>query len=506
MKSILFLILCSLPFILLAQEQKDSLNQGQFMTFYYPGGQKSSEGYLKDGKPDGYWKTYYESGILKSEGNRKDFELDGLWKFYDDSARLSVSIEYLKGRKNGYKTTFQQGGYIAENYIDDVKQGNTNYYYPDGKLQMYIPFVNGLEEGISKEYSPDGTVITYVEYKKGFMVSRERINRKDRSGLKQGRWKFFYDNGMVKLDGVYKDDKKHGYFKEYDEKGQLLTVKKFMNDLEEKEVPELASLSVKTDYYPSGKVKTVASYNADVPEGVRREFAEDGKIVAGYIFHQGKMVGEGIIDEEGTRDGDWKEYYEDGSTRSEGKYEKGNRVGEWKFYYPSGKLEQKGKYSKKGKPDGTWTWYFDDGTLQREQSFIAGLEDGDYLENDETGKLIVKGQFVEGLEEGEWIYDFGQYKETGNYKAGLRDGKWVSYYPDGIKRFEGEFIQDNLNGKVVWYWSNGMVRESGTYRNGSREDDWTTYNEDGSPALIINYKNDVEKRYDGVVIKPPFEE
>ena len=27
--------------------------------FYYPNGQISSEGLLRDGKPDGYWKTFY---------------------------------------------------------------------------------------------------------------------------------------------------------------------------------------------------------------------------------------------------------------------------------------------------------------------------------------------------------------------------------------------------------------------------------------------------------------
>lgn len=489
-----------------SQSANDSLLNADYKVFYYQGGQKSSEGYMRENKPDGYWKTYYESGNLKSEGNRLNFELDGLWKFYDDSARLQVSIEYRNGVKNGIRTTYKPEGRIEENFVNDIKQGNTNTYYADGKLRMFVPFVNGLEDGISKEFSPDGTVITFLEYKKGFMVSRERINRKDRNGLKQGRWKFFYDNGIVKLDGVFKDDRKNGYFKEYDENGQLLSVKKFLNDVEEKEAPELASLSVKTDYFPSGKVKTVASYNGQTPEGVRREYNEEGKIIAGYIFHQGKMTGEGIVDEEGDRVGPWKEYYEDGTLRSVGTYDKGNRVGDWKFYYPNSKVEQQGKYSKKGKPDGIWSWFYEDGTLQREQSFIAGLEDGDYLENDETGKLLVKGQFVEGLEEGEWIYDFGQYKETGSFRGGMRNGKWKSFYADGTPRFEGDFIDDNMNGKATWYWPNGKVKESGTYQNGSREGDWTSFNEDGTPALIINYKNDVEKRYDGVVIKPSFEE
>ncbi|NVO18574.1 MAG: toxin-antitoxin system YwqK family antitoxin [Bacteroidetes bacterium] len=484
----------------------DSIAPDGYIVFKYPGGQKSSEGTMKNGKPDGYWKTYYEDGLIKSEGNRVNYQLDGVWKFYDDSSHLQVTIEYKNDRKNGLKTTFHKDETIAENFVDDVKQGNTTYYYPDGKVRMYVPFENGLEQGISKEYAKDGTVITYIEYKKGFMVSRERINRKDRNGLKQGRWKFFFDSGLVKLDGVYKDDKRNGYFKEYDENGQLLTVKKYQNDVEVLEAPELASLSVKTDYYPTGQVKTVASYNGDEPEGVRREYAVDGKIIAGYIFHQGKMTGEGIVDEEGTKDGPWKEYYEDGSVRSVGTYDKGNRVGEWKFYYPNGKLEEQGKYNKKGKTDGTWDWYYEDGTLQREQSFINGLEDGEYLENDEAGKLIVKGQYADGLEEGEWTYDFGQYKETGNYHGGLRNGKWKSYFADGTPRFEGEFIDDNMNGKVTWYWPNGKIRETGSYLNGSREGDWSSFEEDGSPTIIISYKGDVEKRYDGVVIKPPFTE
>lgn len=507
--SLLLLVLCIglvLPVISVAQTAKDSMLTDGYVTFYYPGGQKSSEGYMRSGKPDGYWKTYYENGNIKSEGNRKDFELDSTWKFYDDSAHLQVTIDYKGGKKNGLKITYQPGETISENFVNDVKQGNTLYYYPDGKLRLFIPFVNGLEEGISKEFAPEGTVITYVEYKKGFMVSRERINRKDRNGLKQGRWKFFYDNGLVKLDGVYKDDRKNGYFKEYDEKGQLLSVKKFVNDTEEKEAPELTSLSVKTDYYSSGKIKTVASYDGDTPEGVRREYNEEGKITASYIFRKGNMVGEGIVDDEGNRDGPWKEFYPDGTLRSAGTYDKGIKTGEWKYYYANGKIEQQGKYTKKGKLDGLWTWFYEDGGMQREQGYINGLEDGEYLENDEQGKAIVKGQYVEGLEEGEWVYDFGQYKEIGTYRSGLRNGKWKSYYPDGTLRFEGDFIDDNMNGFVAWYWPDGKVRESGSYLNGSRQGDWNYFNEDGTPAIIIGYQNDVERKYDGILIKPAFEE
>jgi len=504
----LILVVVTLFFVIPTQAQEQQINTvtNGFAKFYYPGGKLSSEGTMRDGKPDGYWKTYYENGVLKAEGNRKNFLLDSIWKFYDDSATLLVSITYALDKKNGLKTTYRKGEVTSENYVNDIKQGPTTYYYPDGKVRLVINFVDGLENGIARELDEDGNVITYMEYKRGFLVSRERINRKDSKGLKQGRWKYFYDDYSIKLEGVYKDDKKNGYFKDYDENGSLLSVKKYVNDIEQVEVQELTSLKLKTDYYPSGKVKTVASYNGEVPEGVRREYSEDGKITAGYIFTKGALTGEGIVDEEGDKEGDWREYYTDGTLRSVGAYAKGKPIGNWKYYFENGKLESEGKYTKTGALDGTWRWYFDDGSIRRIQSYIAGMEDGEYEEHDETGRLIVKGQYVEGLEEGDWMFDFGNYRELGSYRGGARFGKWKSYYADGTLRFEGDYIDDNLNGRVNWYWPTGKLKDQGNYLNGSREGDWITFNEDGTPFLIITYRGNVEKRYDGIVIKPAFEE
>lgn len=212
----------------------------------------------------------------------------------------------------------------------------------------------------------------------------------------------------------------------------------------------------------------MASYNGDVPEGVRREYNEEGKIIAGYIFTKGVLTGQGIVDEEGNKDGDWREFYTDGTTlRSVGTYSKGKTVGNWKYYFENGKLESEGKFTKSGLLDGTWRWYFDDGSIRRVQSYIAGMEDGEYEEHDETGRLIVKGQYTEGLEEGEWIYDFINYKELGSYKSGARFGKWKSFYADGTLKFEGDYIDDNLNGRVNWYWPNGKLKDQGNFVNGS---------------------------------------
>ena len=50
----------------------EAYSQTEYQAYTYPNGQIASEGTLRDGKPDGLWKTYYENGQLKSIGKRSD--------------------------------------------------------------------------------------------------------------------------------------------------------------------------------------------------------------------------------------------------------------------------------------------------------------------------------------------------------------------------------------------------------------------------------------------------
>jgi antitoxin component YwqK of YwqJK toxin-antitoxin module len=145
---VVFLFLFS---VLLEAQTKTELNSDGPNKYFYPNGKVSSEGMIREGKPDGYWKTFYETGKLKSEGNRKDFQLDSIWKFYTEDGRTSLEFSYKNGKKNGYKKTFTKEGKLdsEELYADDIKQGYTNYYYKEGPLSKKIPFIKGREEGIA---------------------------------------------------------------------------------------------------------------------------------------------------------------------------------------------------------------------------------------------------------------------------------------------------------------------------------------------------------------------
>lgn len=496
----IFLLTFSFLFVLQVFAQDNEIKPNGYNIFYHENGEKSSEGMMRDGKPDGYWYTYNEEGILISEGNRKEFLLDSLWKFYNDSGELLMEINYEKGKKNGIRKIYRENEIIAENFMNDVKDGLATYYYDVGAIKKTIVYENGLEEGISKEYGKDGRIITLVTYEKGFITEREKINRYDQQNNKHGVWKYFYENGIISMEGNYKHGLKNGYFKEYDDKGDLISTSKYIDGKKQEDVAELVKLEIKKDYYPDGSIKIEASYKDGVPEGVRREYNKEGKIEKAYIFKNGKVIGEGILTEKGEKDSFWKEYYDNGRIKAEGNYEKDKRVGEWKFYHGNGKLEQIGSYNEDGKYTGEWKWFNQNGSLLRKESFRDGLADGLMTEYDVDGNVIAEGKYIEGQEDGFWIIDYGDIKMEGDYFDGMRNGLWKHYFNNGKLSFEGRYVDDNPNGRHVYYWQNGNIKDEGNYVMGRKEGEWKKYSYDGTLIMIISYENGQEVKYDGINI------
>lgn len=475
-----------------------------YTKYYYENGKVSSEGPLRSGKPDGYWKTYHTNGKIKSEGNRKNFQLDSTWKFYNEQGKLSLEYTYREGKKTGPVKTYGSDGKLIseETYASNIKHGSSYEYYPNGKVQKVVPFKEGLEEGIGYEYDSTGVITSIITYKAGHTLSTERINRRDVNGLKQGLWKEFWPNGKVKSEGRYLNDKKHGYFKEYNEVGNLIVATKWENGVLVENPPELAKIETVTTYYPNGRVKEVGNYKDGYPEGVFRQYDTLGKIVSSEVYKDGVLIGKGIFDEKGREQGHWKEYHETGELKAEGDYLNGVRINDWTFFYPDGKIDQKGKYDVRGRPIGTWKWYYENGQLLREEQYSEGVRNGTLIEYDENGNIITQGEYIDGLKEGFWFFQIADYREEGNYVAGERQGLWKhTYTTTGKQRFEGSYINGQPDGEHIYWYDNGKVWQKGKYIYGRKEGDWKHYQEDGVLLLTITYKDGVETKFDGVKIK-----
>jgi antitoxin component YwqK of YwqJK toxin-antitoxin module len=470
-----------------------------FTQFKHRNGVVSSEGYLRKGKPDGYWKTFNEQGQLVSEGNREDFLLDGIWKFYADE-KLTSEISYKAGKRDGISKTYTANETIITPYVNDFVSGTREVFYRNGNIKQRTPFENGVEQGIEYDFSQEGDITSITEYRRGFIVGRQRINRRDRNGLRQGSWKFFYPNLVVQMEGAFLNDKKNGFFKYYDSLGDLIEVKRFTNGELEENTQELAQVEIKTEYHPNGTPKLTATYKNGVLEGVAREFDEEGRIVKGVVFQEGKVVAQGIVDDRGRFQDTWKEFYPDGTLKAEGRYRNGNRVGKWQFYFPNGALEQIGHFNNNGEHHGEWTWYYSNGQIHIEQNYEKGLQDGDFKEFADDGKTIIsEGQYIEGERHGNWIINTGIERSEGRYRNGERHGKWKNFSVETNRlTFEGSYVDGIPNGKHVYYQENGKILEEGNYTMGQLHGTWRKYDENGQVFVTIVYRNDDEIRYDNI--------
>ncbi len=476
--------------------------QSEFKTFYYPNGLKSSEGTLIDAKPNGYWYTYYENGNKRTEGNRSNFELDSLWIFYNEQGKIQTTIEYHQGKKNGWKQSYNDSVLLfKEYYKNDLKEAWSYTYYPNGKLQSEYFFDNGKQDDFSYRYSDIAdTLISEISlFKQGVLLKKESINTSNVSGKKEGVWKWFYNNKVLKAEGCYSNGLLHGYYKTYDNTGKLKEISKYENGVKVENAPELAQVEMHQEYFPNKKVKSSGAYLNNKKEGAQRFFDEEGKIIATKFFKGGEEISEGLASLTIHKNGEWNELYDNKQIKVLGNYKNDVKTGTWIYYFNNGQIEQSGAYNDKGQAIGDWKWYYNSGKILRSETFENGVEEGILTEYAENGSVISKGLFAGGLKEGFWIYEMGAYKETGAYKEDLKEGIWKHSYTDnGKTRFEGAFKMGNAAGRHKYYYPSGNLKCDGLYVGGMKNGDWNYYNEAGEIEKIITFRNDEEYKINGL--------
>lgn len=500
MKKIYCILICFVFASSLFAQHLDSL---VYTRFYYPDSMLSSEGWMRNGKPDAYWKSYYPNGNIRSEGIRKNYSLDSIWTFYDVQGNLQMTISYSEGRKHGFRRIYTEDEMVEVDFVNDTIQGFENHYNKQGHLLQRIPYEKGLAEGLAKEFDTLGNVIAVAEYKKGYIIKRENVNRTDYYHMKQGSWKFFWENGNLKMEGYYINNKKHGFFKYYNEEGVFQQIEKWENDILRIDAVETKQLEKKTAYHPNGKIKTEAFFFQGKPEGIRREYDTNGQVIQAYVFKNTALIGEGIVDENGWQQGQWKEFYEDnGALRAKGNYKDNLTIGDWEYYFPEGMIEITGSYTNKGEKEGEWTWYYPDGKIVMIENFHRGVYDGVILSFDEKGDTLLHGKFQEGLEEGRWIYRNDSVIEESFYLDGQKHGNWKTYYANGKLKISSRYEHDFPEGKTIYYWENGKKKTEYTYVGGLLQGNSYMYDENGNHVFTTTYDRGVEVEYGGVKVTP----
>lgn len=480
-------------------------DEGEYTEFSYPDGTISSAGILRDGQPDGYWKTYFPSGQLKSEGNRENFKLDSTWVFYNEEGELIQKIDYKEGKRDGWQETYFASSLIERcQYVAGILNGIC-LNYENGYLESEIPYVDDKKEGKGYEFNTLGEIEALLFYKSDFLRRKETLNRRDDIGRRQGIWKSFYEDRQLQSEGTYVDDLKHGLFKTYDPKGELISMEKYVDGKLDEEASETSVVDIRNEYDTEGRITASGAYKEGEKHGVHRSYDTEGNIIASATYSYGVLVSEGIVGRSGKIEGPFQELYESGEVRVAGDYKDGMRSGEWIYYNEQGRVSQKGRY-RKGKAHGDWVWYYGDGTVRRREVYRNGREDGQSEEYNRSGQLMSKGQFIDGLKEGQWYYHIGDHIIEGAYKAGEKDGQWMGTYENGKTQFKGKFANGYPKGKHRFYYANGALKQDGKYSSGRKKGDWRLWDEDGEVIMTTFFDSGVERRIEGVKVRPTYEE
>jgi antitoxin component YwqK of YwqJK toxin-antitoxin module len=499
--SVFLLVNCIISF---AQEKQP---QNGYVKFYYPNGNISSEGLMVNGKPDGFWKTYYVSGTVKSEGNRKNTLLDSIWLFYNELGDTTEKINYVLGKKNGYyyrynnveeKNDTRRNVILSkELYVNDKREGLSYYFYPNGSLYQTVNFKNNKKHGTAREYNKSGLIISILEYFNDYLVDKQNINRTV-NGLKEGTWRTYFDNGRIESEKTYRNDNLQGYEKFYNKSGSLV-LKQLYNDgkLVDKGNQDTLNIVERIIYDDNKRIVKKGYYREDVPVGIHREYDENGKVKNAFVYDEkGRIVSQGIINEDGSREGKWNYFFDDGEVKSEGLYQNNRQIGEWRFFFRGGKPEQIGNFSN-GVLSGIWKWFYENGKDLRIENYVKGKRDGNFFEFSENGDTVTKGLYVEGEMNGFWSIDAGDVREEGNYVNDMKEGLWKTYYANGTLAYQGNYIQGNPDGKHIYYYDDGKIQEEQNYVNGIKEKNWYKFNEEGQLFLTITYQNDIETKING---------
>ena len=129
---------------------------------------------------------FTKKGKLVSDGTMDSKKRIGEWVYYHEKSKNVMTREhYIDGKLDGLKTTYYLNHKITEelSYKKGIKEGENNYYAPDGVLLKKLYYINDQLDGKAFYYDSNGDIIIDGNYK---------------NGRKDGVWKYYSDDKLIK--------------------------------------------------------------------------------------------------------------------------------------------------------------------------------------------------------------------------------------------------------------------------------------------------------------------
>ena len=345
--------------------------------------------FARDGRITGI--ITYEKGVAKSvqtinKYNSKNQKI-GLWiTYYEDITDKKAKLlegRYKNDLKNGYfreydkngvqlSTTKYVNGQVVQNASELMSVDLVREYYPDASVKWEKTYLGADPHGIWKKYDTAGVVMETIIYKNGIIVGEGIIDGK---GIKQGHWKEYYAEGILRGEGDYIDGARVGSWKFFHANAKIEQFGKYRKGGN----PH----GLWIWYYESGAVRREETYINGKEDGEMIEYDENGE-----VLEKGEYV-------EGLKEGLWE--VNTGDYIEKGNYIEGMMHGDWEGIYKStGKTAFKGEYLE-DEPNDKHVYYYPNGRKMLEGKYQLGVKVGDWKRYTDTGILTLTIRYKNGV-------------------------------------------------------------------------------------------------------------
>jgi antitoxin component YwqK of YwqJK toxin-antitoxin module len=467
--------------------------------------------------------TYYYKGLLQKEANYKAGKLDGLVTEY------YVQPQYLLKSKENYKDNLRFGSFIfyhadgkiaksgkqyqeikvGDQILKNVSEGEIIYYNQNGFIERIENWKNYQKQGTWKWFNQNGILRHQVEYDKDLKVGKEIFW--DNQGEKASEVNF-----IVQIENGISKSVSHGVQKGW-KNGKLISETPYVNGLRQ---------GLYKEYYPSGNLKEERNFVNDSLSGKYFNYFEDGTLQREY-YYQSSKSGNQIIGWNRNFDKDGKlisAYYGDGLGNNMVSKTYGNEemaslsakdvmqlalhpngeimsiqfANSYQYgfaFYSTGQLRKIHFYDAAGTPV---TANF---TAQKE---LLQVVSNNVIEEDETTNKIARtiaqqvdeswGKqpfFTDSVKNGNYILNYSNGKPFLNlqFSDDLPDGKWL--ISDAVSNdtiFYANFVKGKKVGLAVRKKNYGIPMERKKYGKNEQLISSTTYYSNGNPNEERKYE------------------
>lgn len=285
------------------------------------------ENYDAKGKLDGAYTIWRDKKIPRVQGTYDHGKRTGTWSWFDRNNNKEREGDFVDGKKTGAWFEWTENKLTSSGTFTDGK--------PDGEFLSMDK--NGTELGRFEIHDGTGTMEAYYPNKK--VASETHMI----AGAMDGVYRELTQRGKVVVEGRYASDKKHGWWREWDDLGA-------------------AGLQLRLEqHWRWGKL-----------DGAVKKY-EGGKLISEASFKSGKAEGP---------------YTElrDGKPALTGTFTNDRRTGVWTTYDPDGSVTLTATYND-GVLDGSWRQLVSGSVV--EGTMLAGRRTGDWSHTDKAGATQV---------------------------------------------------------------------------------------------------------------------